>query len=56
MHLLCHTLVFRSPFPAVFDTDRVKAGSPWGAATFAGADSKREPTDVELAYAEHQGR
>jgi NAD(P)H dehydrogenase (quinone) len=38
----------------MFDTDAVKAGSPWGAATFAGATGARQPTDIELAYARHQ--
>ena len=36
------------------DTDTVKAGSAWGAATFAGADGSRQPTDTELGYAEYQ--
>lgn len=40
----------------MFNTDHVKAGSPWGAGTFAGADGSRQPTDVELAYAKHQGQ
>ncbi|PRW51084.1 phospholipase carboxylesterase [Chlorella sorokiniana] len=38
----------------MFNTDHVKAGSPWGAGTFAGGDGSRRPTDVELAYAKHQ--
>ena len=38
----------------MFDTDTVKAGSPWGAASFAGATGARQPSDVELAYAKHQ--
>ena len=40
----------------MFGTDAVKAGSPWGAATFAGATGARQPTDIELAYARHQVR
>lgn len=46
---------FHLPFSIYrFDTDRVKGGSSWGAATFAGADNSRQPTDVELGYAQHQ--
>ena len=43
-----------SPDARRFNTDHVKAGSPWGAGTFAGADGSRQPTEVELAYAKHQ--
>lgn len=38
----------------MFSLEAVKAGSPWGAATFAGADGSRQPTEVELQYAKHQ--
>jgi NAD(P)H dehydrogenase (quinone) len=38
------------------DLGEVKGGSPYGAATIAGADGKRQPTDKELAMARYQGR
>lgn len=41
---------------SMFDVSVVKAGSPWGAATFAAPDGSRRPTEVELAYAKHQAR
>ena len=53
MHTTAHCLPVAAPR---FNTDHVKAGSPWGAGTFAGADGSRQPTDVELAYAKHQVR
>lgn len=49
--LLC-PLAAAHPAPAA--TAFAQAGSPWGAATFAGADGSRQPTDVELGYAQHQ--
>ena len=38
------------------DLSEVKGGSPWGAATIAGADGSREPSAKELAQARFQGR
>ncbi|MBX3423340.1 MAG: NAD(P)H:quinone oxidoreductase [Pirellulaceae bacterium] len=38
------------------DITEVKGGSPWGAATIAGADGSRMPSEKELAQARFQGR
>ncbi len=37
------------------DISEVKGGSPWGAATIAGADGSRQPSAKELAQARFQG-
>lgn len=37
------------------DISEVKGGSPWGAATIAGADGSRQPSQKELAQARFQG-
>jgi NAD(P)H dehydrogenase (quinone) len=42
--------------PELADTSEVKGGSPWGAATVAGADGSRQPSAKELAQARFQGR
>ncbi|XP_021718497.1 probable NAD(P)H dehydrogenase (quinone) FQR1-like 2 [Chenopodium quinoa] len=39
----------------MFKMDTIRGGSPYGAGVFAG-DGTREPTDTELALAEHQGK
>ena len=39
----------------MFKMDSIRAGSPYGAGVFAG-DGTREPTERELALAEHQGK
>ncbi|WOH10327.1 hypothetical protein DCAR_0729794 [Daucus carota subsp. sativus] len=39
----------------MFEMDSIRGGSPYGAGVFAG-DGTREPTETELALAEHQGR
>ncbi|CAH9094719.1 unnamed protein product [Cuscuta epithymum] len=39
----------------MFKMDSIRGGSPYGAGVFAG-DGSREPTETELALAEHQGR
>lgn len=41
--------------PELSETSEVKGGSPWGAATIAGADGSRQPTEKELAQARFQG-
>lgn len=41
--------------PELADFSEVKGGSPWGAATIAGADGSRQPSDKELAQARYQG-
>lgn len=38
-----------------FDVSAVKGGSPWGAGCLAGADGSRQPSEVELSFAKHQG-
>ena len=42
--------------PELADVSEVKGGSPWGAATIAGADGSRQPTAKELSQARFQGR
>lgn len=39
----------------MFKMDSIRGGAPYGAGTFS-ADGSRQPTDVELALAEHQGK
>ncbi|OIW10495.1 hypothetical protein TanjilG_00433 [Lupinus angustifolius] len=39
----------------MFEMESVKGGSPYGAGTFAG-DGSRQPTELELAQAFHQGK
>ncbi|XHR29682.1 MAG: NAD(P)H:quinone oxidoreductase [Chthoniobacteraceae bacterium] len=41
--------------PELSDTSEVKGGSPWGAATIAGPDGSRHPSEKELAQARFQG-
>ena len=57
--LVHHGMIFVGlPYtcPELADVSEVKGGSPWGAATFAGADGSRKPTAKELAQARFQGR
>ena len=42
--------------PELADITEVKGGSPWGAATIAGADGSRQPSVKELAQATFQGQ
>lgn len=39
----------------MFEMENVKGGSPYGAGTFAG-DGSRQPTELELQQAFHQGK
>lgn len=39
----------------MFEMESVKGGSPYGAGTFAG-DGSRQPTELELEQAFHQGK
>ncbi|CDO99681.1 unnamed protein product [Coffea canephora] len=39
----------------MFEMEKVKGGSPYGAGTFAG-DGSRQPTELELQIAFHQGK
>ena len=41
--------------PELADISEVKGGSPWGAATIAGADGSRQASAKELAQAKFQG-
>lgn len=40
----------------LFDTQVARGGSSWGAGTLAGPDGSRQPSDVELGHAKHQGK
>lgn len=40
--------------PKLFDVTAVRGGTPYGAGTFGGADGSRQPSEVELEYAEYQ--
>ena len=42
--------------PELADISEVKGGSPWGAATIAGADGSRQPSEKELAQARFQAK
>ena len=42
--------------PELSDISELKGGSPWGAATIAGADGSRQPSVKELAQARFQGK
>lgn len=57
--LLHHGMVYVGlPYacPELADISEVKGGSPWGAATIAGADGSRQPSAKELAQARFQGK
>ncbi len=57
--LLHHGMVISGvPYgiPELADISQVHGGSPYGAATLAGADGSRTPTQQELAIARHQGK
>ena len=58
-HTLMHhgMVVVGLPYaaPELADISEVKGGSPYGAATIAGGDGSRQPTDKELSLAEFQG-
>jgi NAD(P)H dehydrogenase (quinone) len=41
--------------PLLFSDDGIRGGSPYGAGTIAGGDGSRQPSEKELAIAEHQG-
>ena len=42
--------------PELTDISEVRGGSPYGAATIAGADGSRQPTGKELSLARYQGK
>jgi NAD(P)H dehydrogenase (quinone) len=57
--LLHHGMVYVGlPYscPELTDISELKGGSPYGAATIAGADGSRQPSAKELAQARFQGR
>jgi NAD(P)H dehydrogenase (quinone) len=57
--LLHHGMIYVGlPYscPDLADTSELKGGSPWGAATIAGADGSRQPSTKELAQARFQGK
>jgi NAD(P)H dehydrogenase (quinone) len=39
----------------LFNVSEARGGSPYGASTFAGADGKRQPSEIELSIARKQG-
>ncbi|KDD75456.1 hypothetical protein H632_c676p1 [Helicosporidium sp. ATCC 50920] len=42
--------------PRMFEMGEVRGGSAYGAGTYAGPDGSRQPTDLELELAQHQGK
>lgn len=58
-HTLMHhgMVVVGLPYaaPQLADISEVKGGSPYGAATIAGGNGSRQPSEMELALAEFQG-
>ena len=40
----------------LFDMETVRGGSAYGAGTYAGPTGQRQPTQLELDHAEHQGK
>jgi len=42
--------------PAIFNLDEVHGSSPWGAGCLAGGDGSRQPSELELGLAAHQGK
>lgn len=57
--LIHHGMVYAGlPYscPELADISELKGGSPWGAATIAGADGSRQPSEKELAMAKFQGQ
>jgi NAD(P)H dehydrogenase (quinone) len=57
--LLHHWLIYVGlPYtcPELTKIDEVRGGSPYGAATIAGPDGSRQPSERELAMARFQGK
>ncbi|PSK37164.1 NAD(P)H:quinone oxidoreductase, type IV [Candidozyma pseudohaemuli] len=48
-------LGYGKAFPDITNLEEVHGGSPYGAATFAGANGSRQPSDLELRIAHTQG-
>lgn len=59
-HTLAHhgMVIVGLPYavPELMDISEVRGGSPYGAATLAGPDGSRQPSDAELRLARFQGR
>jgi len=59
-HTLAHQgmVIVGLPYaiPELMDLSEVKGGGPYGAATIAGADGSRQPTEKELTMARFQGQ
>ena len=59
-HTLAHQgmIIVGLPYtcPELADISELKGGSPYGAATIAGADGSRQPSEQERAMARFQGR
>ena len=57
---LCHhgLIIVGLPYSSaeLMDVTEVRGGSPYGAATIAGPDGKRQPTETEMKLASDQGR
>ncbi|KAJ5245838.1 NADH-quinone oxidoreductase [Penicillium chermesinum] len=49
-------LGYKTTFAQLTNLDEVHGGSPWGAGTFAAGDGSRQPSALELAIAEAQGK
>ncbi|MNP20424.1 NAD(P)H dehydrogenase (quinone) [compost metagenome] len=58
-HTLAHhgMLIAGLPYsaPELSDISELRGGSPYGAATVAGSDGSRKPSDKELSLAKFQG-
>lgn len=57
--LIHHGMIFVGlPYacPELADISELKGGSPWGAATIAGADGSRQPSAKEISQARFQGK
>lgn len=59
-HTLAHLgmVIVGLPYalPEMTDTSQVIGGGPYGAATLAGADGSRQPSEAELTMARYQGK
>ena len=52
----CAAPTFLCAGAGLFDVNEVRGGSAYGAGTLAGADGSRQPSKLELDYAQHQVR
>ncbi|HEY0878807.1 MAG TPA: NAD(P)H:quinone oxidoreductase [Zeimonas sp.] len=56
MHFGLITVGLPYSYQAQMTLDEVAGGSPYGATTIAGGDGSRQPSEIELGGARHQGR